>query len=192
MNPAARIRYGTGQPARRARRNPFPPGTQGTVSTLRLAGPDELGDAGHGPPAVTPHVQEIVHGPFTSADLRGIRLRVAELAERWHLPEPVSSALELVVTELVVNVVMHAGGAGRFRVAKYPGWLFCQVTDFGDGLARPYTAGWQPPSAEQPSGRGLWIARCFSERLTIDSSPLGTTVTAKLRLDGPPGVTPTS
>jgi anti-sigma regulatory factor (Ser/Thr protein kinase) len=127
-------------------------------------------------------VHELIEGPFTTADLRGIRQRIDELAQRWRVPDPVTSALELVATELVVNVIIHAHGDGRLRVAMYPGWLFCQVSDFGAGLVRPYTAGWQPPSAEQPSGRGLWLARCFSERLTIDSSPLGTTVTAKLRL----------
>lgn len=186
MNPAARIRLGTAEPARRARRSVFPPGTPGTVSPLRRPEPDEPGATGHDLPAVTPYQQLIIEGPFSSADLRGIRQRLEKLAEHWHIPDTVASALELVATELMVNVVMHARGEGRMRVAKYPGWLFCQVTDFGDGVARPYTAGWQPPSAEQPSGRGLWIARCFSERLTIDSSPLGTTVTAKLRLGDAP------
>ncbi|GAA1612720.1 ATP-binding protein [Catellatospora bangladeshensis] len=186
MNPAARIRLGTAGPTRRARRSVFPPGTPGTVSPLRRPEPGEADASGHELPAVTPYQQLLVEGPFSSADLRGIRQRLDELAEHWRMPEPVASALELVATELVVNVVMHAQGDGRMRVAKYPGWLFCQVSDHGEGVARPYTAGWQPPTAEQQSGRGLWIARCFSERLTIDSSPLGTTVTAKLRLDGLP------
>ncbi len=186
MNPAARIRLGTAGPSRRARRSVFPPGTPGTVSPLRRPESDEPGATGHELPAVTPHHQLLIEGPFSSADLRGIRQRLDELAEHWHVPDLVASALELVATELVVNVVMHAHGDGRMRVSKYPGWLFCQVIDHGEGVARPYTAGWQPPSAEQQSGRGLWIARCFSERLTIDSSPLGTTVTAKLRLGDTP------
>ncbi|WP_203696201.1 ATP-binding protein [Catellatospora coxensis] len=140
------------------------------------AGPE----AGTGPTPMTPHDQVLVEGPFTRIDLRRIRQRIHELGEAWRLPEPVGWALELVTTELVVNVVMHADGHGRLRLSRYPDWVFCQVSDVGPGVNRPYTAGWQPPTGTQTSGRGLWIARCFSERLTIDSSTLGTTVTAKI------------
>lgn len=122
----------------------------------------------------------LMGGPFARSDLRAIRREIHELAVVWRLPEPVTLALEMVATELVANVVVHAQGQGRLRLSRYPGWAFCQVTDVGPGVARPYTAGWQPPFTEQASGRGLWIARCFSDRLTIDSSPLGTTVTAKI------------
>ncbi|GIF94969.1 hypothetical protein Cci01nite_00630 [Catellatospora citrea] len=179
MNPAARTRYGTPAgtaPYRRTRRNLLPPPAPPVTEHEEAAGHD----VPTGPTPMTPHDQVLVEGPFTRVDLRRIRRRIHELGESWRLPESIGWALELVTTELVVNVVMHAEGQGRLRLSRYPGWVFCQVSDVGPGVSRPYTAGWQPPSGTQTSGRGLWIARCFSDRLTIDSSALGTTVTAKL------------
>jgi anti-sigma regulatory factor (Ser/Thr protein kinase) len=190
VNPSARTRYvpPSGWQHRRARRHllPLPGGAIPELHPDTGDHPDAAHPAPGAPPELTPHEQVLVGGPFTRVDLRRVRQRIHELAHRWRLPEPVGLALELVTTELVVNVVLHAGGQGRLRLSRYPGWLFCQVSDTGSGLARPCVAGWQPPSATQPSGRGLWIARCFSERLTIDSSPLGTTVTAKIAAPEPP------
>lgn len=54
----------------------------------------------------------------------------------WRVPVEVADALLLAVSELVGNVVRHAGGgAGRMRVAVVAGdgWLRLEVADRGPG-----------------------------------------------------------
>jgi len=122
--------------------------------------------------------QLVVAGVFARDGLTALRARLAEQAQEWNLSPRVTTVLALVATELVANVIVHAGGEGRVRVSLRDGRLFCQVSDHGGGMPNPYRAGWAPPNATDPHGRGLWVVRVFSDRLTIDSSPLGTTVTA--------------
>jgi len=121
-----------------------------------------------------------IDGPFTSADLDPIRRRLDEQCREWGVPPRVRSVLALVATELVANIVMHCEGEGWLQVALYRGRLVCQAFDRGPGIPRSHRAGWRPPTPSAPGGRGLWLARVFSDRLAVDSSPLGTTVTAML------------
>ncbi|MCP2329703.1 anti-sigma regulatory factor (Ser/Thr protein kinase) [Hamadaea flava] len=130
----------------------------------------------------------LIVGPFSSADLEPIRRQLDDECARWGVPPRTRSVLALVATELVANIVVHCGGDGRLQVALYRGRLVCQAFDRGPGIPRSHRAGWRPPSPSAPSGRGLWLARVFSDRFAVDSSPLGTTVTAviEVRPPGPP------
>ncbi|GHJ47083.1 hypothetical protein Cs7R123_44250 [Catellatospora sp. TT07R-123] len=153
-------------------------GARGAAAARQANPPEPVAPADEVPSRPQEHLT--VPGPFTRQSLSLLRARIQQLADPWRLDSQTVFALGAVATELVVNVVRYADGQGRLHLSRYPGWVFCQVTDSGPGMGRPCTAGWQPPTEEQSSGYGLWIARCFSDRLTIDSGPLGTAVTAKI------------
>jgi anti-sigma regulatory factor (Ser/Thr protein kinase) len=125
----------------------------------------------------------LVTGPFENRDLHQIRELVRTHAEHWNLHAVTARTLNVVITELVTNVILHGGGEGRLRLSVRGDSLYCQVADYGPGIARSHTAGWRPPSTADPvSSRGLWIVRMLCDHLVIDSSHIGTTVTARVGL----------
>jgi anti-sigma regulatory factor (Ser/Thr protein kinase) len=125
----------------------------------------------------------LITGPFANKDLHQIREVVRAHAQDWNLHEIAARTLNVVVTELVTNVILHGGGEGRLRLSVHEDSLYCQVADYGPGIARSHTAGWRPPSTADPvSSRGLWIVRMLCDHLVIDSSHIGTTVTARVSL----------
>lgn len=121
-----------------------------------------------------------VQGPFHRADLDQIRKLVAAHFSPV-LPQTVVHRLQAVINELITNVIVHCDGEGRLRVTLRSGRVYCQVVDNGPGIKHAYLAGWAPPdAADLRSCRGLWLARMFSDQMTIDSSTLGTTITARI------------
>jgi anti-sigma regulatory factor (Ser/Thr protein kinase) len=125
----------------------------------------------------------LISGPFTNKDLHEIREVAGRQATAWNVHPVAARTLNVVITELVTNVIVHGGGDGRLRLSMRTDSLYCQVADYGPGIARPHTAGWRPPSTADPfSSRGLWIVRMLCDHLTIDSSHIGTTVTARVGL----------
>lgn len=125
----------------------------------------------------------LITGPFDNKDLHPIREVVRARAAEWNLHPVAARTLNVVVTELVTNVILHGGGEGRLRLSVHDDSLYCQVADYGPGIARAHTAGWRPPSTADPvSSRGLWIVRMLCDHLVIDSSHIGTTVTARVGL----------
>jgi anti-sigma regulatory factor (Ser/Thr protein kinase) len=126
-----------------------------------------------------------IDGPFTSADLEPIRRRLDEQCREWGVPTRLRPVLALVASEFAANIVVHCDGEGWLQVALYRGRLVCQAFDRGPGIQRSYRAGWRPPSPSASGGRGLWLVRVFADRLAVDSSPLGTTVTAVIGLRTP-------
>lgn len=125
----------------------------------------------------------LITGPFANKDLHRIREVVRAHADSWNLHPVAARTLNVVVTELITNVILHGGGVGRLRLSVRDDSLYCQVADYGPGIARPHTAGWRPPSTADPvSSRGLWIVRMLCDHLDIDSSHIGTTVTARVGL----------
>jgi anti-sigma regulatory factor (Ser/Thr protein kinase) len=125
----------------------------------------------------------LITGPFANKDLHELRAIAKLQATDWNLHPVAARTLNVVITELVTNVILHGGGEGRLRLSVQVESLYCQVADYGAGIARPHTAGWRPPSIADPlSSRGLWIVRMLCDHLTIDSSHIGTTVTARIGL----------
>jgi hypothetical protein len=53
--------------------------------------------------------------------------------------------------------------------------MMCEVSDTGAGLLDPL-AGHLPPDPFAARGRGLWLARQFSDLVELHSDPAGTTV----------------
>jgi anti-sigma regulatory factor (Ser/Thr protein kinase) len=90
--------------------------------------------------------------------------------------------LEIVITELLTNSIMHGGGTGVFRIWTEETRLVCEVSDRGH-ITDPL-AGRLPFDESQPYGRGLVLVNQIVDLLLLHTSPKGTTVRVYLRLPG--------
>lgn len=118
---------------------------------------------------------------FTAHGLGAIRSLVAEQGTRAGLAEIPREDLVLAVNELVTNSVQHGGGGGTLRIWHERGELVCEVRDRGF-LSDPL-AGRLPPPLDQYGGRGLWLVNQLCDLAQIRSSPDGTVVRVRMRLD---------
>ncbi|KOG47179.1 hypothetical protein ADK75_25045 [Streptomyces virginiae] len=102
-----------------------------------------------------------------AASVPQVRSRVRATLDGWRVPAEVVDALLLAVSELVGNVVRHAGaGAGRMRVSVVAGggWLRLEVADQGAGLPRlPAPRAEADPESE--CGRGLLMVQLLTTEL---------------------------
>jgi len=122
-----------------------------------------------------------VEGPLTVESLSRIRQAIVGRAAAWRLDDSIVETVQTVSSELAANIIAHAGGEGMMILTCRPGALYCQAVDHGPGMRLPFLAGWQAPDIGDPAAaRGLWTVRMLSARVQIDSSILGTTVTAAL------------
>lgn len=79
------------------------------------------------------------------------------------------------VDEVATNAIQHGGGSGVLQIWVDPHTMMCEVSDTGAGLGDPL-AGHLPPGHLAARGRGLWIARHFSDLIELHSDPTGTIV----------------
>lgn len=142
-----------------------------------------------GQPVPSPHYQP------TAAFLRSVEPRwtrapegretvtVTRTADARHfvhgrLPQSASQGwvdgVVLAVHELVVNAIVAAGAAevSEWRDGEMQVW---EVRDEGLGMHET-AAGYAPPRSEEPSGRGLWIARSLADEATVRAYGPGTAV----------------
>jgi anti-sigma regulatory factor (Ser/Thr protein kinase) len=85
------------------------------------------------------------------------------------------------VNEVTTNVIEHGGGSGVLQIWTGPDTVVCEVSDSGAGLRDPL-AGYLPPAVNRPRGRGLWLARQFSDLVEVHSDSAGTAVRLHLNL----------
>ncbi|MFD9078450.1 ATP-binding protein [Streptomyces erythrochromogenes] len=117
--------------------------------------------------SVIPVIRRFVHW-VADPDVTSVpqvRARVRATLEAWSVPLDAADVLLLAVSELVGNVVRHAG-AGRMRVgvASGAGWLRLDVADQGSGLPRlPAPRAEVDPESE--GGRGLLIVQLMAAEL---------------------------
>ncbi|MCX5589391.1 ATP-binding protein [Streptomyces erythrochromogenes] len=114
-------------------------------------------------PAIRRFVHWVADPDVTSVPQ--VRARVRATLEAWAVPLDAADVLLLAVSELVGNVVRHAG-AGRMRVgvAAGAGWLRLDVADQGAGLPRlPAPRAEVDPESE--SGRGLLIVQLMAAEM---------------------------
>ena len=91
------------------------------------------------------------------------------------LPIELLASLEVIVSELVTNAVLHA--ATPFEVAVVAGPpMRVTVTD-GDSLHPPIL---RPPTLSQTSGWGLQLVDCCSHRWGWECQPGGKAVWAEI------------
>lgn len=105
-------------------------------------------------------------------DLHPMRERLAAEARTAGLGDYQIQCLALAATEIVTNVLHHAGTIATIKTWTEEFRFCCEIADKGPGLADPLAA-YQPPAPA--SGRcGLWLARTFSDELRVTSSDAGT------------------
>ncbi|GAA1666002.1 sensor histidine kinase [Glycomyces endophyticus] len=88
--------------------------------------------------------------------------------------------LEIAVTELLINSVLHGGGTAAMRIWTDDRDLVCAVTDAGH-ITDPL-AGRRPVDAAQPFGRGLLLVNSVVDLLRTHTSALGTETRLHLSL----------
>ncbi|MFV2103196.1 ATP-binding protein [Micromonospora sp. LOL_024] len=89
---------------------------------------------------------------------RRARELVADACKRWNLPEAVGPA-SVVLSELVGNVVRHAGTPMQVTVTLRRPWLYLTVVDGSCAAAEPSQAG-----QRDEGGRGLLLVRELADR----------------------------
>lgn len=88
--------------------------------------------------------------------------------------------LEIALTELLTNSVLHGGGVGTFRLWTDEAHLICEVSDAGH-ISDPL-AGRLPVPEDQPHGRGLLLVNRITDLVRMHTGPDGTTIRIYLRL----------
>ncbi|WP_327387256.1 ATP-binding protein [Streptomyces sp. NBC_01207] len=119
-------------------------------------------------PSAVPAARSFVHWVCdpVAASVPQVRSRVRAVLDDWRVPVDVVDVLLVVVSELVGNVVRHAGVAGRMRVAVVEGggWLRLEVADRGSALPR-LPAPRTEVDAESEGGRGLLMVQLLTTEL---------------------------
>lgn len=84
----------------------------------------------------------------------------------------------LVVSELVTNACLHAGGAQELRLRSTRKSVRLEVTDTGNGRPEPRT----PHRGSRPGGHGMYIVQrlCVDWGMVRDSDGGGKTVWAEI------------
>ncbi|MGG5259203.1 ATP-binding protein [Phycicoccus avicenniae] len=97
-----------------------------------------------------------------------------------HLHDDARGVLELLVSELVANAVVHGDGPVHVTLHAQGQVLRVAVHDTGSGLPRP-----APASTSTEGGRGLHIVRALAEDWGSDvggaGGPVGKTVWCTVR-----------
>jgi anti-sigma regulatory factor (Ser/Thr protein kinase) len=88
--------------------------------------------------------------------------------------------LEIAVTELISNSIVHGGGAATFRIWTEEASLVCEVSDSGH-ITDPL-AGRLPSDGTQMHGRGLVLVNQIVDLVRMHTNPYGTTVRIYMRL----------
>lgn len=110
---------------------------------------------------------------FTSRDLPRIRIEVEECAAWAGLAEPRRGEFVVAVDAVATNAVEHAGGSGRLLLRQVGAELECRVEDYGPGFSEDVIPELAPGVGGAPTGRGLWLARLITDRLSVERRPEG-------------------
>jgi len=110
------------------------------------------------PDSQSPHVptQRVEATAIEPAAISRARHVVAEQLRRWRCADPDDATL--VLSELVTNAVVHAGGAVRITVTRHGEHVRIDVHD--NDSARPHLRAY----GTNPGGLGLHIVDQLSER----------------------------
>jgi anti-sigma regulatory factor (Ser/Thr protein kinase) len=119
------------------------------------------------------HAVEIMVG-VTAPQCAEVRRRVSAAARLAGLNDERASRFTLAVNEIVINGVTHGRGPVTVTIETGGSSVVVEVTDRGSGI--PETAAGRLPPTNAVGGRGIWLARQFSDVLTISSGDSGTVV----------------
>jgi anti-sigma regulatory factor (Ser/Thr protein kinase) len=102
------------------------------------------------------------------------RAHALEIANRWGVS---ADGLASVVTELVVNAIVHAGGRFTLSLCVDGGAFMVEVADPSTNL--PET---RRPADDDPRGRGLVIVEAFSRDWGVRADRGGKVIWAELEV----------
>jgi anti-sigma regulatory factor (Ser/Thr protein kinase) len=114
-------------------------------------------------------------------DVAGARALIRDHGAAVGLSRRTIEDVSLAVTEVATNALIHGGAPRRLWTYVADEHLVCQVHDAGSGLPDPL-AGYLPPEADRPSGRGLWLAHQLCDIVEIVSDDTRTNVFLHTRL----------
>ena len=117
---------------------------------------------------------------FDISGLAGLRRRVAAYADRAGMSADRVADLQLAVTEIGTNAVVHAGHLATLRIWRERDRVICEVR--GAGEISDIMAGRVVPSPDSPRGRGLLIANRLCDLVQTHTAPSGTTTRLHMRL----------
>ncbi|MFF3886478.1 anti-sigma factor RsbA family regulatory protein [Streptomyces sp. NPDC001914] len=100
---------------------------------------------------------------FALAEARGLGMTAVRLHD-----------LNLVVSELTTNSVVHGGGSGTLRLWAEGEQIVCETRD-GGRIGDPL-AGRHPVRPDQIGGRGLFLVNFLSDLVRVHTDAAGTTV----------------
>ncbi len=100
--------------------------------------------------------------------LSSVRARLAAVARESTGSRDRADDVTMGLNEIVTNALEHGSERAQVRCWRDTRRLVVEVTDEGPGFDDPL-AGYWPPSAEQPDGRGLWLARQTLDALEWES-----------------------
>lgn len=115
----------------------------------------------------------------TGPELSRVRRFIVDHAHRHGLARERVQDLELIVTEMVTNSLLHAGTPGIVHIWPDEDYVICQVSDTGR-LNDPL-AGRRPPASGQLGGLGLLLVNDLADLVRTHTSDTGTTIRVYLR-----------
>lgn len=125
------------------------------------------------PPRAPRRLRLRVRGPRPRLQLRRIRQRLAAWARASGAGTELVDDIALATYEALANVVDHAYPDGKVEA-----WLDARRDRRGIVVTIGDHGRWrQPPSDPGIRGRGLAMMRALTQRMTVERSPSGTTVT---------------
>ncbi|HSF26804.1 MAG TPA: SpoIIE family protein phosphatase [Actinomycetes bacterium] len=130
-------------------------------------------------PALTPRQVMVVTLGLAGEDRDAARARewVADRLAEWGLTR-MADPLRLVVSEMVTNALIHAGGAGELRLRRLHDGVRVEVEDRSANLPRVGEL-----STEATGGRGLLVIESLADRWGSHAVPGGKIVWAHLAED---------
>lgn len=105
-------------------------------------------------------------GAGDTAAIPILRALARRILTGWKLPEAVIDDVELSLSELATNALIHTRGAVRVRLAYRRATVYLEVAD--TSTHRPKQA---LPDAEADHGRGLAIAAALAARVSTAPYP---------------------
>ncbi len=116
---------------------------------------------------------------YSMDEVATVRRFIADHAGRVGLSPGRTADLVVAVNEVITNTIRHASGRGTIRLWHDGDAVVCEARD--DGCIRDPLVGRQRPTAEQASGRGLWLVNLLCDLVQVRSSSTGTVVRLRVR-----------
>ncbi len=113
---------------------------------------------------LTSHIRHFAAAPESIGAARDL---VHEAAAGTQLDPTTVADLQLAVSELVTNAVVHGNGASiAVEVTIAPDVVNCAVA--ADGQTLPEVSAWVAPVDGRSSGRGLAIVRALADAVAVE------------------------